>query len=130
MWCVTLVPHALPCDWSHLHPGNQPCCRVVWSCVITKKIVDELAPPTLQTIWHEHASDCTRLKNSGSYSSYKDSYNSKHVNTRYKPTIHGFHNNECKHMFAVQQAYMHRILHAWFYVMHGSQVKLFILKAK
>ena len=35
MWCITLVPQALPCDWSQLHPSNQLCCRVVWLCTIT-----------------------------------------------------------------------------------------------
>ena len=40
VWCIALVPYALPCDWSQLHstcrPSNQRCCRVVRLCVITK----------------------------------------------------------------------------------------------
>ena len=35
-WCIMLVPHALLCHWLQLHPSNQPCCQVLWSCVITK----------------------------------------------------------------------------------------------
>ena len=36
MWCITLVPHTLPCDWPQLHLSNQHCFWVVRSCMITK----------------------------------------------------------------------------------------------
>ena len=52
VWCVTLVPHALPYDWSQLHPSNQRCWRVVNHAWL-QKFVNELAPPILQTFWHE-----------------------------------------------------------------------------
>ena len=50
MWCITLVPHALPCDWSQLHPCNQHCCRVVWLCVITK-ICEWIGPAYSAKLW-------------------------------------------------------------------------------
>ena len=45
VWCVALVPYALPCDWSQLHPSNQCCCRVVL-CAWLQKFVNELVPHT------------------------------------------------------------------------------------
>ena len=35
-----------------LHPSNQRCCQVVDRAWF-QKIVNELAPPTLQILWHE-----------------------------------------------------------------------------
>ena len=44
MWCVTLVPHALPCDWPQLYSSNKCCCQGgPLLCVITK-ICDWIGP--------------------------------------------------------------------------------------
>ena len=32
MWCVTLVPHAMPCDWSGCTLATSAVCRVVQWC--------------------------------------------------------------------------------------------------
>ena len=41
MWCVTLIPHTLQCDWSQLHPSNQRCYRV-FDCSWLQIFVNEL----------------------------------------------------------------------------------------
>ena len=43
MWCVRLVPHALPYDWSQLHPSNQRCCQVV-DCAWFQKHCEWIGP--------------------------------------------------------------------------------------
>ena len=48
MWRITLVPHALLCDWLQLHPSNQRSSAVAecFDCAQFLKFVNELAPPT------------------------------------------------------------------------------------
>ena len=54
MCCVMLVPQALPCEWTQLHPSNQGFCQMVQSWVITN-ICEWIAPTyTLKIFWHKH----------------------------------------------------------------------------
>ena len=52
-------------------PSNQRCCRVVDRAWL-QKIVNELAPPTLQTLWYGRT---TRVRNDGFYFSNNNNNN-------------------------------------------------------
>ena len=58
-----LVPHALPFDWSQLHP-KATSAVTEWLDSAWLQIVNELAPPTMQTFWYK----CLmRWRKGGSY---------------------------------------------------------------
>ena len=63
VWCITLVPHALPYDWPRLHPSKQRCCWVAGLCAITE-FCEWIDLTTLQIFWHKRT---IHWRNGGAY---------------------------------------------------------------